>query len=323
MICPLKKLCPPALLRPWVLALAIYVVVTTSVTALSAADALAAQAADTTTKTATTASVNAGNDGGTAKSNAGSNNSPSNGGATNSSTNESEINATVEPPTNDGHEGQPKALLNIRLYVPQMLKRTDSFMLNPYSTPPPPVAIQNQPLPENIQALAQKCINSGYNNRLSMVKPYPDGGWRWYYVYKHAKLKSGITEPHAFFQMYRFGADIAPYCLAETKRLNKIEKERNKRYFELVQANKDNQKDEEMEALRNGLEPVKLNLMPTKSKTMLETSLYLSPGDWWITGSHRVPGLIYFWQEPIKVHDGDKINIDLTDANAILIQGGW
>jgi hypothetical protein len=241
---------------------------------------------------------------------------------TKGSTSESEINATAEPPS-DSPQRQPKATLTIRLYVPQMLKRTDTFCINPFTTPPPKIAIQVFDLPENGPGLKQKIMNKGYNNRQSFIKPYSDGGWRWQYAYQHALKRSGITEPHIFFQMYNFAEDLYPWVLPEVKRINKIEKERLKTYYALITSYTDNHKDEEMDALRLGLEPVKLNLLPIKKGGALETSLYISPGDWWITGTHKIPGLIYFWQEPVKIHDGDKLTVELTDANAILIQGGW
>jgi hypothetical protein len=235
---------------------------------------------------------------------------------------ESEVNATAEPPSDDPQK-QPKGLLVLRLYVPQMLKRVDTFSINPYTTDLPPIAILPAPLPESFAGVRYKVIQSGYSMRLSLTKPYPDSGWRWNYAYRNARKKSGITEPHAFFQIYHFADDLTPYVLAECKRINKIENARLKAYMKAKQEHEDNHKDEEMEALRLGLEPVKLNFTPIKRGDALETSLYISPGDWWITGTHKVPGLIYFWQLPVKVKAGESQTIELTDANALLIQGGW
>ncbi|MBU6453857.1 MAG: hypothetical protein KGS72_18910 [Cyanobacteria bacterium REEB67] len=235
---------------------------------------------------------------------------------------ESEVNATAEPPSDDPQK-QPKGLLVLRLFVPQMQKRVDTFSINPYTTDLPPIAILPAPLPESFEGVRYKVIQSGYSMRLSLTKPYPDSGWRWNYAYRNARKKSGITEPHAFFQIYHFADDLTPYVMAECKRINKIENARLKAYMKAKQEHEDNHKDEEMEALRLGLEPVKLNLTPIKRGDAIETSLYISPGDWWITGTHKVPGLIYFWQLPIKVKAGESQTIELTDANALLIQGGW
>jgi hypothetical protein len=299
----------------WALALSYVLAVgVLAVGALAGPAAIAAQAADPSTDAKQ--SVGGKNTAGPAQS------APANG-RTAGSTNEAEINATVEPPHEDGPAKQAKGTLTIRLSVPLMKKRTDIFSLNPYSTAPPKVAIPIAPLPEAPAALRYKIINSGYNARLSMTKPYPDGGWRWHYAYDRARKISGIGEPHVFFQMYNFADDLTPYVVPQCKRINKIEAQRIKTYFALKESFADNHKDEEMEALRLGLEPIKLNFTPVRRGDVLETSLFVSPGDWWITGSHKVPGLIYFWQEPVKIREGDTVVKELNEDNAILVQGGW
>jgi len=235
---------------------------------------------------------------------------------------ESEANAAVEPPADDAAH-PAKGTLIIRLNVPHMQKRTDTFSINPYTTAPPPIAIPIAMLPENRNGLKSKILSTGYGQRLSLTKPYPDSGWRWQYCYRRARAKSGIGEPHMFFQMYRFADDLIPYVLPEAKRSNKIEFARLERYNQFKTEYADNHKDEEMEALRLGHEPIKLTLAPIKRGTMLETSLFISPGDWWITGTHKVPGLIYFWQQPVKVHNNESQTIELNEENALLVQGGW
>ncbi|MBS2009589.1 MAG: hypothetical protein JST01_21220 [Cyanobacteria bacterium SZAS TMP-1] len=238
------------------------------------------------------------------------------------STSEADINATVEPPSEDPQH-KARGTLIIRLNVPHMAKRTDEFSINPYTTKPPAIAIPIAMLPESKAGIKQKLLSTGYGQRLSLTKPYPDSGWRWHYCYRRARDKSGIGEPHMFFQMYRFADDLAPYVLPEVKRSNKIEFQRLERYKAFVTEYADNHKDEEMEALRLGHEPIKLKLVPVKRGTILETSLFISPGDWWITGSHKVPGLIYFWQLPVKVHDNETQTVELNEENALLVQGGW
>jgi|GEM_PF-532141 len=235
---------------------------------------------------------------------------------------ESDASATAEPPAEDAAH-QAKGTLIIHLNVPHMQKRTDTFSINPYTTAPPPIAIPIALLPESIKGLKQKLLSTGYGQRLSLTKPYPDSGWRWHYCYRKARAKSGIGEPHVFFQMYRFADDIAPYVLPEVKKSNKIELARLERYKQVTTEYGDNHKDEEMEALRLGHEPIKLNLVPAKRGTILESSLFISPGDWWITGSHKVPGLIYFWMLPVKVHNNETQTVELNEENALLVQGGW
>jgi len=85
----------------------------------------------------------------------------------------------------------------------------------------------------------------------------------------------------------------------------------------------DNHKDEEGEALRLNRVPVKLEMHSINAGKMIEGTVAVPPGEWYITGQHQVPGLVYYWQEKIKVKPNQNISVNLSDANALLVQGGW
>lgn len=215
------------------------------------------------------------------------------------------------------------ASLTVRLSVPQMNKATDLFTVYPYTVKPPRVVQMITPLPETDEALKNSLFNSGYVSRLSMNKPYPAQGWRWHYAYSSALKRSGGYEPSTLIGLYGWQKDMIKYIKPECERINKIEELRTENYQKMLQSYEDNHKDEEMEALRNGLEPTPLKFHLAKKGKAIEGTVNLKPGEWWITGQHRVPGLTYFYMYNLKLSAGEHKEVLLNDTNAILIQGGW
>ena len=215
------------------------------------------------------------------------------------------------------------AQVTVNLSVPQMNKAVDLFTAYPYTIKPPRVVKPVQPLPEKAEQLKYSIYNSGYGNRLSLTKPYPDSGWRWQYAYKNALKRAGGYEPKTLIGLRAWQEDMVKYIKPECERINRIELARADNYAKMVQDYEDNHKDEEMEALRLGLEPVPLKFKAANKGQAITTTFNLKPGEWWITGQHRVPGLTYFYMYNIKVAAGEKKEVNLNDTNALLIQGGW
>ncbi len=52
-------------------------------------------------------------------------------------------------------------------------------------------------------------------------------------------------------------------------------------------------------------------------------TIKVAPGEWWFVGTYKVPGLTYFWELPVNITADQPNNIDIGEANAVLIQGGW
>jgi hypothetical protein len=244
--------------------------------------------------------------------------------AQNQSQNQSQgSNTTVEALPPDGTTPQAKAWVKLRISVPQMKNRVDKFTFYPYSTKPPKVKIPLQPLPEEDKQIKQMLISSGYLSRQSLTKPYPDIGWRWHYAYRNAQKRAGGDEPRFVGGLYRWADNMIKYVKPEVERINKIEEARNARYIKAVEEFEDSHKDEEMEALRLGLDPTPVALQSANKGTAMEGLVSVKPGEWYVTGQHKTPGLTYYWQEKLKLNAGDKVTLVLNDANAMLVTGGW
>lgn len=230
---------------------------------------------------------------------------------------------SVEALPPDGIDPQAKALVKLRISVPQMKDRVDKFTFYPYSTKPPKVKVPLQPLPEEDKQIKQMLISSGYLSRQSLTKPYPDIGWRWHYAYRNAQKRAGGDEPRFVAGLYRWADKMIKYVKPEVERINKIEEARNARYMKAIEEYEDSHKDEEMEALRLGLDPTPVALQSANKGTAMEGLVSVKPGEWYVTGQHKTPGLTYYWQEKVKLNAGDKITLVLNDANAMLVTGGW
>ncbi len=242
------------------------------------------------------------------------------GAAQNQST---EAGNTVEALPPDGVDPQAKGWVKLRISVPQMKDRVDKITFYPYSTKPPKVKVPPLPLPEEDKDIKQMLISSGYLSRQSLTKPYPDIGWRWHYAYRNAQKRAGGDEPKVVAGLYRWANNMLKYVKPEVERINKIEEARHARYLKAVEEYEDSHKDEEMEALRLGLDPTPITLQSVNKGTAMEGVVALKPGEWYATGQHKTPGLTYYWQEKIKVNPGDKLTLVLNDANSMLITGGW
>ena len=234
-----------------------------------------------------------------------------------------DTNSAVEALPPDGEALPTKALVKLRISVPQMKDRKDTIAFYPYTTKPPKVKYPIQPLPEEDKSIKQMIISSGYLSRQSLTKPYPDIGWRWHYAYRNAQKRAGGDEPRLVAGIYRWADNMLKYVKPEVERINRIEEARNARYLKAVEEYEDSHKDEEMEALRLGLEPTGIALHSVNKGTAVEGIAELKAGEWFVTGKHITPGLTYYWQEKIKLNGGEKITVVLNDSNAILITGGW
>lgn len=238
-----------------------------------------------------------------------------------------EFSETVEevpalPPADDSPPA--KVEVHVRMAVPQMNERTDSFGFYPYITKPMKIFKENAPLNDiDPAAFKSDIMQAAYTNRQSLTKAYPAQGWRFQYAYHNALSRSGLREPKSMVGLYGFCNKLIPYLKPECQRINRIEIARRTRYEETLIEYEDNHKDEEGEALRLNRTPINLPMHTINAGKMIEGTALVPPGDWYLTGQHRVPGLIYYWQEKIKVKPNKKLSVDLTDANAMLIQGGW
>lgn len=206
--------------------------------------------------------------------------------------------------------------------VPHMKKALTKVVAYPWPMKPP---VRKQPikqLPEKEKALKNMILATGYFNRASPDVPYPPGGWRWQYAFHTAIERSGISVPHSIFEHYGWADRMIPFVKAQTKVYNAFERERGQRFAAANQEYLDIRSESEDAAVHRGLAPVNMRKISLKSNAIgTHFAGNLKPGKWWILGTHRVPGLKYFWLLPVEIEKSGRVV--LNEGNAIYIEGGW
>lgn len=207
--------------------------------------------------------------------------------------------------------------INIRFLTIRNFKPTDVVYAYPYPVKPPKLAEQ-APMPEDERQLKDMILSSGYSNRIDLSRPYPYGGYRWIRVFETALKKSGTHMPHTMITVYPWVNKMFPYVLSECRLMNTLEEERKDKYLKTVSDYERLNSEMESKAASEGLVPI-----PVKVNANGIGQASLPSGSWWLTATRRLPGLKFYWQVPIKCSSGEAINVQLTEANALLIQGGW
>lgn len=200
----------------------------------------------------------------------------------------------------------------------QYLSPVDNFIVYPYPVKLPRVKVPLGEVPVDKKSLQRQLLTSGYSNRIDPRRPYPPQGWRWEMCYRRALSRSKLGEPHSILTMYKWADEMAPYILPEIQKVNAHEKRRAEQLKKMEEEFEASHTEIETNAINAGLFP-----MPLKTNLKGYAQVKLSPGNWWISGTRKVPGLTFYWQYPITVSEQQITKINLTDANALIIQGGW
>ncbi len=217
------------------------------------------------------------------------------------------------------NQSQQVARLTLKVNVPHNQKPVlDVIAIHPYPVKPPVIKGPPPPLGEDKESLKFLLLHSGYATRANPDKPYPIGGWRWQYAYRDALRKSHMSTPHTIFGAYRWIDEFLPYALKETKRTNLLEKERYQRYEKAIEEFDKTRQDIETEAVQEGLSPVQI-----RPRKVGYVDSRIPSGNWWLTCTRKQPGITYYWLVPFSAAPGENVNLLLTQANAMVITGGW
>jgi hypothetical protein len=216
-------------------------------------------------------------------------------------------------------DGQPRrtqsAMIAVRLHTARSKNSIDSYTLYPYPMKPP-VCAPTTPLSTNPKALMNSLLYTGYHHRSDPEKHYQNGGWRWVLAYEAARRKSGNGEPHTILTEYPWAHDMIPYVIKECKARNDLEAERLRRYQKATDEWERTHTDIENDAIRQGLMPIALSHR--------EWSIgrgHFPPGNWWVQVTRKMPGLTYYWLQPVTAAPGQSLDITLSDENALAITG--
>ena len=212
---------------------------------------------------------------------------------------------------------EEKTLVNIRLVKHYHLPPVDTVMAYPWPVRPPQPIVHSK-LPEKPHDLKAMILATGYSSRIDFNRPHPLYGWRWVHCFQTAHQKSGLGYPHTFLTMYPWVAKMAPYVAAETTKVNVLEESRLNAYTKVQDEYTRLHEELENEAAAKGLSPIEIKV----TRHGIGQG-QLPPGNWWISATRKLPDLKFYWQVPITVSAGQTVNVQLTNVNAIVVQGGW
>lgn len=220
-------------------------------------------------------------------------------------------------------DNQDKVKLTIHVQVPQRNRWSTQFTVYPYPVEPP---TSNPHLLTSLQSVSSSNLKTlllslGYSNRIARRVPYPMGGYRTNYAYQQALKRYGGGVPHSLSEVYRWIDEILPYFENEMLKMNEIQRARSQRLDKMREEFADTRADIEAEAVNKELYPQDVRI-GTWQGTGQKGEVMLTKGKWWVTGTYKTLGLTFYWQEPIDLSQGDQ-SLELTDANALLIQGAW
>lgn len=214
-----------------------------------------------------------------------------------------------------------EAQLRVRISVPFKVRPTSSITLYPYPTRPPKIKLHAK-IDEKPKNIRQQLLNLGYSQRSSGTRLFPTGGYRWQYVIRAACEKSHTHPPTNILTMYPWTFKMVPYVQEEAIRINAIESERRTRYISTLKEFEENGVDLENEALQKGLSPIEIPMMQGTRKLM-SGSAVIAPGTWYVVATHKTPALKFYWQLPVSVSAGERSTVQLTQTNALVIEGAW
>jgi hypothetical protein len=220
--------------------------------------------------------------------------------------------------------GKDKVEVDIVVDVPHNKEQKNEFTIYPYPVEPIEWKKTPVPLPEKYQPIKNQLLSSGYNAPLSLgLKPYPTYGWRWHYAFQAALKSSGLGVPHVISEMYQWADDMIRYIKPECVRANQAERDRKSKYDQAMKDYKETSEEIQTQATHEGRFETPVVFTTFSGRVTRNATEYLLPGKWWIVGTHKVPGLKYYWQYPFEVTAGEPGVVRLKESNALYIEGAW
>lgn len=232
--------------------------------------------------------------------------------------------------------------LRVRVSVPQNTDPVDQFVAYPYPMPLPipkyppgtkttssggdkPIIPQQAyaKMPSTRKNIRSLILQTGYSARTKRSVAYPSGGWRWQMAYRNALKRCRLDEPGMITEIYPFIDAMEPLVREECKKFDELEEDRQRRYQAAYEEWQTNRADFENDAVKKGYFPVEFMLNKGWRGQKSAAEIRLGPGTWWITGTHKVAGLCYYWQQPVEIVNGQIETVDLNWQNALVIEGGW
>jgi hypothetical protein len=235
-------------------------------------------------------------------------------------------NKTTIKPTSQ--QASTKGLVPVRVTIntPHNADQVNTLVAYPYPPKPPRIKQVIKMLASTEkEGLRNLIISEGYSARTGRFRPYPSQGWRWQYAFHAALRRSGLGYPHVIAEMYTWADDMEKYVKIEVVRSNHAEKARASRYEDAVKDYEENSVEIEQDAVTHARFPTEVKFDAIDERQSRNGKVFLAPGKWWMTGLLKVAGLKYYWQVPFEIEEGttEQQLVELTEANALVIQGAW
>jgi hypothetical protein len=178
-------------------------------------------------------------------------------------------------------------------------------------------------MPSTRKGIRDLIMQTGYTTRAKRSVAYPLGGWRWQMAYRNALKRCPKSQPNIISELYPFIDAMEPLCREECEKFDELEEDRQRRYQTAFEEFQLNRNECEYEAVKKGYFPIEFNMSRAYRGKLAAAELKLGPGTWWLTGTHKVTGLTYYWQMPVQIVNGQVEDVELNWKNALVIQGGW
>lgn len=220
-------------------------------------------------------------------------------------------------------ENDNKVQLTIQVMVPQNKRSSNQFTIYPYPVEPPSPhpKLAIGPMGTDDSTLKGTLLTLGYILRAKKEQPYPTCGYRMMYAYKKALKAYGGGEPHTMGEIYIWQREMLPYMRYEVLKSNEREQNRAERMGITKQIFAEQRADIETDAVKEGLYPVNVRIA-NWGNIGQRGQVWLPKARWWVVGTHKLPGLTFYWQEPVDLRNGPQ-TVQLHDGNALLIEGAW
>jgi hypothetical protein len=220
----------------------------------------------------------------------------------------------LNPPVDKPIQRYP---VTVWVNVPHYRDSIQKFRAVPYITEIPTPLHNYGPMSEKYADLKDSlyilCFLAPQN---AQKHRYSGQGWRFTYCLEAAKREAGLGTPHLLPEAREWCEQMYPHLHKFVVRSNEAEALRHDRCTQAQQDYQENKGEFEYAALKKGFFPIDLKF------TIYHLSLFrsvteLPEGNWWITGTHKVIGITYYWQEPIEVGADKPNGVVLTEANAL------
>lgn len=226
--------------------------------------------------------------------------------------------AEVSPPADTADDEKSKAHVTFAVEVPLNANCHDEFAVFPYPVTVPNIGRIDYQLPAGVDDLRNFIKQCVFYKWGKAENAPPD--WRVDRAFKLALDSSRKHLPEISTGLDEWVDEFLPYFARAVRKINASEAIRWKRYKEadVVEAARQVYQDD---AASKGLSAIVLNVRQIRPGIRETETVKLRLGNWYLVGTHSVPGLTYYWQQKVSLTGPYVRYIVLNEQNALWIKG--